>query len=96
MNPETFHNQTALRQYAEIHGLGYVWEGTKAFSKRIAMLALAQYEIVEVQTRRGITRALLFSRTIPLTEIAAEKPRPDALAAGRALRQSRRKSASCR
>jgi hypothetical protein len=90
MNPETFHNQAALRQYAETHGLGYVWEGTKAFSKRIAMLAPAQYEIVEVQTRRGITRALLFSRTVLLTKFAADKPA--VLAAGRALRQSRGKS----
>jgi hypothetical protein len=65
MTSETFRNQAALRDYAKSRGLEYAWEGTTAFSKRLAVLPPGQYEIVEVQTRRGVTRALLFTTAIP-------------------------------
>jgi hypothetical protein len=69
-----FENQTALQVYAEAHDLKYVWEGMKAFAKRWRLAQLAQpgtYELVEVRTRRGITRALLFPSSILRAELEA-------------------------
>jgi hypothetical protein len=42
--------------------VAFVWEGQAAFSNRLRTLAPGQYEIAEVRTKRGITRALLFPR----------------------------------
>ena len=62
-----FDSQTVLQEYAESHDLEYVWEGMNAFAKRWRLAQLAQpgtYELVEVRTRRGTTRALLFPKAI--------------------------------
>jgi hypothetical protein len=56
-----FANQKELRDYADAHGLEYLWEVAKRW--RLAQLSPpGQYELVEVRTRRGMTKALLFSR----------------------------------
>ena len=65
---------------AEQHDLAYVWEGQAAFSNRLRTLASGQYEIVEVRTRRGITRALLFPKDILRAEWEADAPMREALA----------------
>jgi hypothetical protein len=84
VSSEIFRNQVALRDYAEAHGLTYLWEGMTAFSKRVATLAPGQYEIVEVQTKRGITRALLFPKAILQAEWEADAPMREAMAIKRA------------
>ena len=68
MHREEFASQKALQDYAEAHDLEYFWEGMSAFAKRIAMLAPGQYEIVEVRTSRGVTRALLSPKAILRSE----------------------------
>jgi hypothetical protein len=40
-----FTDQKALRDYAELHGLQYVWEGTSEFRKR-RHLALCRLDII--------------------------------------------------
>jgi hypothetical protein len=60
-----FENQKALIDYAEAHNLAYAWEGSSGFGKRWHLAQLAQpgqYELVEVQTKRGIAKALLFPK----------------------------------
>ena len=79
MDPETFRDQHALLEYVEEHDLAYAWEGQTAFSNRLRTLAPGQYEIVEVQTKRGITRALLFPRDILRKEWEANAPLREAL-----------------
>jgi hypothetical protein len=77
-----FENQKALQDYAEAHGLEYVWEGMKAFTKRWRLAQLAQpgtYELVEVRTRRGMTRALLFPKAILRAEFEADAPMREAM-----------------
>jgi hypothetical protein len=57
MQREQFANQQELRDYADAH------EGMSAFAKRWRLAQLAQpgtYELVEVRTKRGVTKALLF------------------------------------
>jgi hypothetical protein len=66
MQQGRFENQRALIDYAEAHNLAYAWEGSSGFGKRWHLAQLAQpgqYELVEVQTKRGITKALLFPKT---------------------------------
>ena len=77
-----FDNQKALQEYAAGHDLEYVWEGMKAFSKRWRLAQLAQpgtYELVEVRTRRGVTRALLFPKAILRAEFEANAPIREAI-----------------
>jgi len=72
-----FENQTAIQKYADAHDLEYVWEGMKAFAKRWRLAQLAQpgtYELVEVRTKRGVTRALLFPKAILRAEFEAAAP----------------------
>jgi hypothetical protein len=90
MNAETFRDQHALLEYVEEHDLAYAWEGQAAFSHRLRTLAPAQYEIVEVRTRRGITRALLFPRDILRKEWEANAPLREALAIKRHQLQAKR------
>jgi len=61
-----------------------------AFSHRLRTLAPGQYEIVEVQTRRGITRALLFPKALLRAEWEANAPLPEALAIKRERLQAKR------
>ena len=72
---ETFRDQHALLEYVEEHDLALAWEGMFSFSHRLRALAPGQYEIVEVQTRRGITRALLFPKDILRADIKRERLR---------------------
>ena len=78
-----FANQQALRDYADAHDLEYVWEGMNAFAKRWRLAQLARpgtYELVEVRTKRGVTKALLFSKAILQAEFEADTPMREALA----------------
>ena len=51
-----------------------------AFAKRVTTLAPGQYEIVEVRTSRGVTRALLFPKAILRSEFESNHPLREALA----------------
>ena len=65
MQREEFTNQWELIEYAKARDLAYAWEGSPAFAKRWRLAQLAQpgeYELVEVVTKRGLTKALLFPR----------------------------------
>ena len=59
-----FANQKALIEHAEQNDLAYAWEYSPAFAKRQRGLSPKQYEIVEVRTSRGLSRAMLFSNAI--------------------------------
>jgi len=77
-----FENQTAIQKYADAHDLEYIWEGMKAFAKRWHLAQLAQpgtYELVEVRTKRGVTRALLFPKAILRAEFEAAAPMREAM-----------------
>ncbi len=74
-----------VHDYAEQHGLAYVWEGTPAFVKRKRTLSPEQYSIIAVHTPFGIRKVLLFSQEIIRAEWLADKPRRDKLAAKRRL-----------
>jgi hypothetical protein len=77
-----FANQSELRDYADAHDLAYVWEGTNAFAKRWRLAELSrpgEYHLVEVSTKRGRTKALLFPRAILRAESEADTPLREAL-----------------
>jgi hypothetical protein len=74
MPQREFANQKALLSYAERNALVYAWERSPAFARRQRLLSPEQYEIVEVRTSRGISRALLFSQAILLAEWEANAP----------------------
>ena len=57
-----FANQKALQNYVELHDLVHLWEGGRAFARRFAQLPPKQCELVDVKTKRGVRRALLFSK----------------------------------
>jgi hypothetical protein len=90
-----FGNQKALQDYAEANDLTYVWEGMKAFPKRWRLAQLAQpgiYELVDVRTTRGVTRALLFPKAILRAEFEAAAPMRDAMRIKRERLRARRAS----
>ena len=68
--PREFTSQKALRNHAELTGYVYLWEGTHAFTTRQRLLSADQYEVVDVRTDRGMTRAMLFPRAILKAEWA--------------------------
>jgi hypothetical protein len=80
----------ALREpkgYAEQKGLVYVWAYTQrervlspAFIAREHLLSPDQYELVDVRTRSGVRRALLFPKAILQAEFAANAPLREVLA----------------
>ena len=90
MDSEIFRDQHALLEYIEEHDLAYAWEGMSSFSHRLRTLAPGQYEIVEVRTKRGITRALLFPKAILRAEQEADAPLREALAIKRETLRARR------
>jgi hypothetical protein len=98
MNAQTFRDQHALLEYVEEHDLAYAWEGMTAFSHRLRTLAPGQYEIVEVRTKRGVTRALLYPKDILRSEWEAGAPMREALVIKRerlrARREERKKGSS--
>jgi len=61
-----------------------------SFSHRLRTLAPGQYELVEVRTKRGITRALLFPKVILEAEREADTPLREALAIKRETLRARR------
>ena len=85
MHPEEFPHSAAVHDYAEQHGLAYVWEGSPAFAKRLRVLSPEQYQILAAHTRRGVRKVLLFSKDVLAAEWLADKPRRDRLAAKRRL-----------
>jgi hypothetical protein len=80
MSQQEFANQKALIDYAEQNGLVYAWQGSPVFAKRQRRLSTEQYEIVEVRTSRGTSRAMLFSKAILEAEWAANAPLREAMA----------------
>jgi hypothetical protein len=75
-----FANQKALQEYVELHDLVYLWEDGRAFASRHDRLSPQQREIVAVRTKRGVTKALLFSKAILRAEFAADAPLREAMA----------------
>jgi hypothetical protein len=61
-----------------------------SFSHRLRTLAPGQYEIVAVRTKRGITRALLFPKSILRAEWEADAPMREALAIKRERLRTKR------
>jgi hypothetical protein len=86
-------NQRALIEYAEAHDLACVWEGSNTFAKRCRFAQLAQpgqYQLFEVPTKRGLSKALLFPRAILRAEYEADRPFREALAIKRERLQAKR------
>ena len=80
MLPRQFASQKALLDYAEQKGLVYMWAYTQrervlspAFIAREHLLSPDQYELVDVRTRSGVRRALLFPKAILQGEFAANR-----------------------
>ncbi len=69
MPPKNFPDKKALQDYVELHGLEYIWEGTRAFVKRQRLLSPEQYDAVAVRTSRKVSRAMLFSQSILRAEL---------------------------
>ena len=84
-----FANQKALQNYVELHDLVYLLEGGRAFARRFAQLPPKQCELVDVKTKRGVRRALLFSKAILRAEFEANPVR-EALAIKRERLQAKR------
>ena len=84
-----FANQKALQNYVELHDLVYLLEGGRAFARRFAQLPPKQCELVDVKTKRGVRRALLFSKAILRAEFEAN-PFREALAIKRERLQAKR------
>jgi hypothetical protein len=77
MRPAAFANQKELIDYAEAHDLAHAFEGSGSFAKRWRLAQLAQpgrHMLVEVQTSRRLTKALLFPRAILRAEAEADRP----------------------
>jgi hypothetical protein len=63
-----FANPIELHRYAERNALAYAWEFTRAFAKWQELLTLEQYELVEVRTSLGMSRAMVFTRTVEVAQ----------------------------
>jgi|HubBroStandDraft_6_1064221.scaffolds.fasta_scaffold883877_1 hypothetical protein len=90
MSEREFANQKALQEYADRNGLDFVWEYTPAFAKRQRLLTPEQYEIVDVCTSRGMSRAMLFSKAIIQAELEVNAPLREAMAIKRERWRARR------
>jgi hypothetical protein len=75
-----FADQKALQDYVKLHDLVYLWEGTRPFAMRFAQLSPEQCEVVDVRTKRGVTRALLFPKALLRAEWKADAPPREVLA----------------
>jgi hypothetical protein len=75
-----FANQKALQDYVESNDLAYLWEDGRTFVSRYEQLSPRQCEVVAVHTKRGLTKALLFSKAILRAEFAADAPLREAMA----------------
>ena len=84
VHPDKFVGPIELHQHAERNGLAYAWEFTRAFAKWQELLTPEQYELVDVWTSQGISRAMLFSRAMEVEQhLAAERDRLRAIRAKR-------------
>jgi hypothetical protein len=88
--PEAFEHHAAVDDYAERHGLVYLWEGSPGFEKWRRTLTPEQYHILAVHTRKGITHVIMFSKNILKAEVKAPT---DKRARARAKRVARMKRA---
>lgn len=90
MHPREFADEDALNDYAELHGLEFLWEGTNGFRKRrrLAFLSPGQYHIATVQTEHGTRTALLFSSAIRRAEVEISHRVPHVLKRERLLAKS--------
>jgi hypothetical protein len=94
MQRREFANQKALVAHTEQNDLAYEYEYTPAFAKRQRLLSPEQYEIVEVRTSRGMSRAMLFPKATQ-AELEANAPLREAMAIKRErLRALRAKRAA--
>jgi hypothetical protein len=85
VHPDKFADPMELHRHAELNGLVYAWEFTRAFAKWQELLTREQYELVEVRTSQGTSRAMLFSRAMEVEQqVAAERERWLAIQAKRA------------
>jgi hypothetical protein len=85
MHPDKFADPIELHRHAGRNGLAYAWEFTRAFAKWQELLTREQYELVEVRTSQGASRAMLFSRAMKVEQqVAAERERWRAIQAKRA------------
>jgi hypothetical protein len=78
-----FANQKALQEYVESNDLVYLWEGGQAFASRFLQLSPKQCELVDVKTKRGVRRALLFSKAVLRAEFEANRSFRESLAVKR-------------
>jgi len=84
-HPDEFSDPKELHRHAERSGLAYAWEFTRAFAKWQELLAREQYDLVNVRTSQGTSRAMLFSRAMAVEQqVAAERERWRAIQAKRA------------
>jgi hypothetical protein len=70
----------------------------RAFAKRRRLAQLAQpgiYELVEVPTKRGVTRALLFPRALLRAEFEADAPMREAMRIKRERLRAKRAAKPC-
>ena len=77
--PGEFENQKALQDYADAHDLAYVWEGHESVRYLAQLAQPGTCELVEVATRRGVMRALLFPKAILRVEFEAAAPMREAM-----------------
>jgi hypothetical protein len=70
-----FADENALNNYAELHGLECLREGTSGFRKRrrLARVSPEYYQLATVGTGRRIRRVLLFSSTIQRAELETSR-----------------------
>ena len=70
-----FIDQKALQDYAELHGLQCVWEGTSGFRKRrrLARVSPEHYQLATVGIEHRIRRVLLFPSAIQRAELEASR-----------------------
>ena len=75
VHPDKFADQIELHRYAERNGLAYAWEYTRAFARWQELLTLEQYELVELRTSQGTSRAMLFLKAMQVERKVAERER---------------------
>jgi hypothetical protein len=87
MHPREFVDENALNDYAELHGLEFLWEGTNGFRerRRLAFLSPGQYHIATVQTKHSTRTVLLFSSAIRRAEVEISHRVPHVLKRERPL-----------
>ena len=70
-----FADQKALQDYAELHRLEYVWEGTSGFRKRrrLALVSPGHYQLATVGPGHRIRHVLLFSSAIQRAELETSR-----------------------